>query len=173
MSIQLRPATGQDQALLQRIYASTRLAELALTNWDEAQCREFTGMQFEAQRRYYAEQYPRAICQIIELDGQAVGRLWVDRRPHTLHVLDISLLEAARGRGVGSHCLRALIAEASSQGLSVSIYVELNNPARRLYERLGFRADGLPNGVHQHMVRHSQAALLQPSQQECQPCGSP
>ncbi|WIT13911.1 GNAT family N-acetyltransferase [Paucibacter sediminis] len=169
MSIQLRPATEQDQALLQRIYASTRLAELALTNWDEAQCREFTGMQFEAQQRYYAEQYPRALCQIIELDHQPVGRLWVDRRPHTLHVLDISLLEAARGRGVGGHCLRALIAEAEAQGLQVSIYVELQNPARRLYERLGFRADGAPHGVHQHMIRHSPVALSS-HPQESQPC---
>ncbi|MEJ5999581.1 GNAT family N-acetyltransferase [Paucibacter soli] len=169
MSICLRPATEQDQALLQRIYASTRSAELALTQWDEAQCRAFTGMQYEAQRRYYAEQYPRALCQIIELDRQPVGRLWVDRRPQALHVLDISLLEAARGRGVGSHCLRALIAEAESEGLQVSIYVELHNPARRLYERLGFRVDGAPRGLHQHMIRHSLVALSS-HPQESQPC---
>jgi GNAT superfamily N-acetyltransferase len=53
--------------------------------------------------------------------------------------LAIGVRGEVRGRGVGSLLLRALLAEAGSQGIAqVSLSVEVENPARRLYERMGF-----------------------------------
>ena len=44
-----------------------------------------------------------------------------------------------RSRGVGTRLLGSLIDEAEASGRKLSIHVEMNNPALRLYERLGFR----------------------------------
>ena len=43
------------------------------------------------------------------------------------------------GQGVGEKLMRALIAEATSRGVGLCLSVRSENPARRLYERLGFR----------------------------------
>jgi predicted GNAT family acetyltransferase len=51
---------------------------------------------------------------------------------------------AFRGRGIGTGLLEELIAEAGASGRSLSVHVERQNPARSLYERLGF----VPAGEH-------------------------
>lgn len=159
MAIELRPVVPADQALLLRIYRSTRADELAQTGWDEAVCERFVQMQFDAQRRHYTQQRPRAEHSIViwrDAAGVAheVGRLWVDREGDTLHVLDIAVLPAWRGQGIGTRCLRRLMNEAQERGLALTIYVEHGNPARRLYERLGFMSNGEPVGIHQRMQWH-------------------
>src|SRR5215510_8568427 len=45
----------------------------------------------------------------------------------------------ARGQGVGEKLMRTLIGEAARRGLGLCLSVRTANPARRLYERLGFQ----------------------------------
>lgn len=53
--------------------------------------------------------------------------------------LSIGVVASRRGRGVGTALLRALLDRADDEGLEgVSLSVEADNPARRLYERSGF-----------------------------------
>ena|GEM_PF-1775053 len=57
--------------------------------------------------------------------------------------LAIGVRQEARGRGVGGLLLRELLAEAGRQGIAqVSLSVEVDNPALRLYERVGFEKIG-------------------------------
>jgi ribosomal protein S18 acetylase RimI-like enzyme len=95
-------------------------------------------MQFEAQRRHYTTYYPAAAHDVVLADGEPAGRLYVDRREDEIAVIDIALLPEYRGRGIGTELLTAILTEADAAGKKVSIYVEHRNPARRLYERLGF-----------------------------------
>lgn len=165
----LRPTTANDREALLAIYASTRTDELAQTGWPEDQCQAFVAMQFEAQTRHYTQHWPQSQCQLILVDGGSnevvAGRLWLDRRAETLHVLDISLLPAHRGQGLGGRCLRDLMARAGAEGLALSISVEINNPAGRLYQRLGLEAEGEPQGLYQRMTWHP-ARLREPLHQE-------
>ena len=69
-------------------------------------------------------------------------------------VNDIALLPEWRGQGLGHQVLQHLMTEARAQGRSVTIYVEAGNPARRLYDRLGFLPEGQREGVHQFMRWH-------------------
>jgi ribosomal protein S18 acetylase RimI-like enzyme len=54
---------------------------------------------------------------------------------------------------VGERLIRELIAEARQAGASVSLHVLQANPARRLYERLGFRIVG--QGEHEYLMQWS------------------
>ncbi len=53
--------------------------------------------------------------------------------------ISIGVRPGARGQGIGEKLLRALIAEAGLRGLGLCLSVRSENPARRLYDRLGFR----------------------------------
>ena len=75
---------------------------------------------------------------MILVGGEPAGRLYVARWPEELRIVDIALLPRFRGRGVGTTLLRQLMDEADAAGKPISIHVEVNNPARSLYDRLGF-----------------------------------
>jgi ribosomal protein S18 acetylase RimI-like enzyme len=145
--ITFRPIRPEDEALLYQIYASTREEELAQVPWDTAEKEAFLRMQFNAQHQYYQEQFPHAAFQIILRDDRPIGRLYVNRRPDVIHLIDIALLPANRNRGIGTSLLKELLAEASEVGKPVRIHVEHFNPALRLYERLGFSQIG-DHGVY-------------------------
>ena len=132
----------EDQEFLCRLYASTRVEELAMVDWPEHQKEAFLRMQFNAQHAYYQEHYAEASFQVVELDGKPVGRLYVQRWPDEIRLVDISLLPETRGFGLGSTLLRELMDEAEASARPLTIHVEKFNRALRLYERLGFRQAG-------------------------------
>lgn len=133
-----RPVTDADRPLLLRIYASTRQEELAQTGWPQEQVDAFLEMQFEAQDRHYRENYTDTTYEVILVDGQPAGRLYVARWRDEIRIVDIALLPEHRGRDVGGGLLRELIAEADAAGKPLTIHVERTNPAMTLYRRLGF-----------------------------------
>ena len=138
-AIGLRPEEAADEAFLQALYASTRAAEMALAPWSDAQKWAFLRGQFRLQAAHYRTHYADADFCIVTIGTQAVGRLYVLHQPHATHLIDIALLPEWRGRGLGSELLRQLLEHAVAAGSRLTARVERNNPARRLYERLGFR----------------------------------
>jgi ribosomal protein S18 acetylase RimI-like enzyme len=137
--ITLRPITPDDLPFLFQVYASTRMEELAQTQWSAEQTTAFLTMQFNAQHAYYQEHYPQAAFLIIEHHGQPVGRLYLDRWPNEIRIVDIALLPPQRRRGIGTQLLNAVLEEGQRLHLPVRIHVEVFNPALHLYTRLGFR----------------------------------
>ena len=141
-AIALRPIRPEDRDLLCRIYGSTRTEELALVPWTDEQKAAFLKMQFDAQTTYWDEQYPDAERSIVEVDGAPAGRFYVQRWPKEIRLVDIALLPDFRRRGAGTELIRRLFSEARLTGRAVTIHVEIFNPARALYERLGFSPKG-------------------------------
>jgi GNAT superfamily N-acetyltransferase len=154
--IALRPIGADDMAFLYRVYTGTRAEELAVTDWSDIQKEAFLISQFEAQHHYYQEHYVGAAFQIILLDRQPIGRLYLARWPEELRIVDIALLTAYRSQGIGTTILGAILSEGQRLSLPVRIHVERFNPAMRLYTRLGFRqiAD---KGVYYLMERSPDA----------------
>jgi ribosomal protein S18 acetylase RimI-like enzyme len=149
----LRPVGDADRAFLAQVYATTRADELAILPWTEEQKAAFLAHQFEAQDAHYRTHYGDATFDVIEVAGEPAGRLYVHRGPREIRIVDIALTPPFRGRGLGTGVLRELIAEAEAGGRKLSIHVEMHNPARRLYERLGFRPAGDGDGVYLLMER--------------------
>lgn len=128
----------RDLDFIEALYLSTRDEELALSGWPEKMKRTFLTQQHRAQHQHYQTYYPNAERLIVERDDTAIGRLYVDPWTHELRIVDISLIPAARGQGIGAAILRDVIEWGATDGKGVSIHVEKFNPARRLYLRLGF-----------------------------------
>ncbi|MDE2401048.1 MAG: GNAT family N-acetyltransferase [Burkholderiales bacterium] len=147
MDIALRPVTDQDASFLHRVYASTRTQELAATGWDPAACEAFTALQFKAQQQHYQRHFPHAHHLVIEVRGQAVGRVYVHQDEQEIRLVDIALLPQHQAQGIGRQCLQTLLAKAATERLPVHLHVNPSNPARRLYQRLGFVASAAPDGL--------------------------
>ena len=142
LEIRFRPITPEDEDLLYRVYASTREEELSAVVWEPGQKEAFLRQPFEAQHRWYQENYAGAEFLVIlaggSQGGTPAGRLYLVRWEKEIRLIDIALLPEHRNGGVGSAILGEVLAEGSAAGKPVTIHVEKFNPALRLYERLGF-----------------------------------
>lgn len=149
--VTLRPETEDDIPFLLAVYASTRADEMAMAPWTQEQKDQFVQMQFAFQRKHYLEHYGGATFDIVMVDGCAAGRLYVFRGPSEIRIIDIALLPQYRGRGIGGELLTGILREARERGRIVSIHVERQNPALRLYQRLGFQLAGEQGPVYLRM----------------------
>jgi GNAT superfamily N-acetyltransferase len=100
-------------------------------------------------------------------DGRHLGAAWYRLFPTDdpgygyvapdIPELSIGVTAEARGWGVGSALLEALVALAREQGYrAVSLSVDRHNPARRLYERMGFGDGSIsePTDTSVTMIAH-------------------
>lgn len=165
VDLQLRPMHAGDEDFLRRVYASSRAQEIALTGWSPAAAEAFLRMQFDAQHRHYQQHFPQARYDIVERGGEPAGRLYVDRGPDEIRVIDIALLDAFRGQGIGTALLGELLAEAAARGQRITMHVEENNPAFMLYHRLGFRQIET-RGLYRLMEWRPQATASTPQESE-------
>jgi GNAT superfamily N-acetyltransferase len=135
----LRPVTPEDDVFLLSVYASTRSDELNQVEWSEGQREAFLKWQFDMQRREYEVRFPDAEYDVIVIENQPAGRIWIGRKDAEIRLLDIALLPQFQNRGAGTALINWLIAEARASGkrLRHMVFV-LNNNAHRFYERLGF-----------------------------------
>jgi len=150
LGIVLRPATQDDLAILWGF--------LAIAGY-EADVAAAKAVPFVA-AHLAGWQRPEDFGFVAERDAKAIGAAWArqfspDEQP-AFYVdgrtpeVTIGVSETARGRGVGGRLLRAVIAEAERRGVGLCLNVRHDNPARRLYERIGFRlvpGAAVPNRV--------------------------
>jgi GNAT superfamily N-acetyltransferase len=133
-----RPKTDADRPFLAYVYATTRADELSLVPWTPEQKAEFLEMQFNAQWSHYEQYYPDCAFLVIEREGRPIGRIYIDRLPDEICLVDIALIPEARGTGLGTLLMQEILEEGQATGKRVLIHVERYNPAMRLYTRLGF-----------------------------------
>lgn len=138
-AVTLRPATESDYDFMRELYGDTRAEEMHHFPFDDAQKKAFLDQQFAAQFAHYGIHDPTCERRIIEKEGQAIGRLWLDEWRDQIRLVDIALLSEFRGSGIGTRLVKDVLARGAAAGKAVTIHVEGFNPALRLYERLGFR----------------------------------
>lgn len=139
LGLRYREIAPVDLPFLQKVYASTRREEMAMTGWPVAQQQAFLSMQFDAQHSHYQAHYPDAVWLVVEHGIIPVGRLYLEDWTRELRIIDIALLSEFRGRGWGAAMLQDLMEVTGATGRAVSIHVEKTNPAMKLYQSLGFK----------------------------------
>ena len=136
----MRPATAADKELLFALLRDALGPHIEAVHgpWDEA----------EQRARFDANTDP-ATHDVIEEDGEPIGCLFVRRGPDEIRVNRVFLFPHAQSRGVGALLVRDILADAARTQLPVRLRVLHGNPARRFWERLGFRATGATE-THMH-----------------------
>lgn len=148
---QLREASEDDDEKLFSLFATSREDLLAaISNWDEVQQETFMRLQFQAQRDQYRRQYPHAYWDVIVRQDEIIGQILVAPIDEELLLVDVSLLPAFRNCGIGNALLRDLLDKAVGENKRVTLHVLQNNPAVRLYQRLGF-SDAGEQGIYRRM----------------------
>jgi ribosomal protein S18 acetylase RimI-like enzyme len=108
------------------------------------------------------QHYHDAEWLILEREGQPIGRLYLFEEDKEFTIVDISLVPEARGQGIGAVVIEDVFATAREKAKTVSIHVEKNNPARRLYDRLGFETKE-DLGVYDLMTWYPEASPGEPA----------
>ncbi len=158
LALHLREETTGDLDFAASLYASTRVTELAAVPWSDAEKAAFCRMQFNAQHTHYEAHYPGVQFMIIERDAseqrkqsERIGRVYIEQTPAALLLMEITLSPEQRGGGIGAAITAALLRHARANALPMHLHVEPLNPAKRLYERLGF-VDVETSGFYTSMV---------------------
>lgn len=138
MSLSCRNCQEADSPFLAQLYALVHAPEFSALKLPAEMLAKLLQQQSFAQETGYRQQFPNADRRIIEVQGVPVGRMVVDFQPEGVHLVDIALNPAYHRRGIGGDLLRRLIVEAA--GRPIGLHVMSTNPARRLYERVGFRS---------------------------------
>jgi ribosomal protein S18 acetylase RimI-like enzyme len=131
LSIVLRPATEADVPFLLSLRQETMTGHQLASGLtpSDAEREQRVRFRFEC-------------ASVIEHAGKPAGLFKVARDGLDWQLIQIQIAPELQGRGIGEALIRELIAEARAAGASLHLHVLHANPARRLYERLGFRIVG-------------------------------
>jgi GNAT superfamily N-acetyltransferase len=147
MDYRLLPLTEQDETFQKDLYFELRKPEFLPLGLPEAALTQLLEMQFRAQKLGYANQFPNLESSVVWVGPYRVGRMLVSADAAAIHLVDIVLLEAFRGHGIGAALIESLTRRALEAGVPLRLSVRQENRARNLYTRLGFfsRGENGPN----------------------------
>jgi ribosomal protein S18 acetylase RimI-like enzyme len=138
LEVSCRPVTPADEPFLRQLFERVRTHIFCDLPLDAEQKKVLIDLQYRAQAGHYAVAYPEASDSILEIDGNAIGRMTVCHLADEIRLVEIAVDPAYQNEGVGSAAIRQLIDAATVAGKPIVLHVDQANPARRLYERLGF-----------------------------------
>lgn len=73
---------------------------------------------------------------MVIIAGKRAGYLSVIKEPTSIYIDNIQLSPARQGQGIGTKLLNRLLATYSKVSIRLTTFED--NPAKRLYERMGF-----------------------------------
>lgn len=139
IGLTLRPIVIEDEAFLLTLFALCRPDLEYILNLNSEVKDILIRQQYEFRTTELHRQYPNADMLIVMGDNEPIGKLFVERGKANLHILELGLLPAFRGKGIGSRLMQGILDEAREGNKTVSLHVDWYNlAAKELYHRLGF-----------------------------------
>ena len=129
MEFARRPATAADRDWLWETKSRClrRYVEQTYGPWDE-----------DIQRARFDASFEPDEFQVISVGGHDAGFTALRHEPQEVQLFNIMIAPEFQNRGLGASVLRDVLAGARARRVPVRLQVMKVNPARRLYERLGF-----------------------------------
>ncbi|HYD78748.1 MAG TPA: GNAT family N-acetyltransferase [Paucimonas sp.] len=127
-AIQLRAADETDIPFLMVLRERTMRLHL-----------ENSGLEYESEEQLTRVTASFEHARIVQINGVDAGLLKLHRDGNPWYLHQIQIAPEFQGKGHGEAVVRTILAEAAAAGVGVELYVLKVNPARRLYEKLGFR----------------------------------
>jgi ribosomal protein S18 acetylase RimI-like enzyme len=127
-NIGLRPATSDDFAYCAKLYFAAMDATIRAL-----------GLDIDKHAAGFRERWSAAETRIIMRDGADIGWLQAAEERDALFLKQLFVDAPLQRRGIGTQVTHRLIDEAARAGRAMTLGVVKTNPARRLYERLGFK----------------------------------
>lgn len=129
----LRPSTEHDYDWLWSLKRSTMQSYVEKTwgPWNE-----------EDQAARFKDNFRPESWQVIVVKGDDAGVVHVERSDEEIVLVNIQISPDFQNRRLGTAVMDGLLAEARGQKLPLRLQVMKVNPARNLYERLGFTVVG-------------------------------
>ncbi len=89
----------------------------------------------DEQRRLHERRFVSQDFRVIQVAGIDVGILAMNREPDCLKLNQLFILPEFQGRGIGTACLRSVIDEATTGGLSIRLQVlQVNHKAMEFFQ---------------------------------------
>ena len=126
--IAFRPATADDVDYCASLYFAGMDTVIRDLNLDIA-----------VQTASFRRRWVLTEVRLIMRDGVTIGWLQTEALPDARFLKQLFVDGAAQRQGIGTEAMHRLIVEAAEAGRPMTLGVVKTNPARRLYERLGFR----------------------------------
>jgi ribosomal protein S18 acetylase RimI-like enzyme len=124
----LRAAVRADRGVLFDLHRSTMKEYIEpIWGWDE-----------DLQQRIFEERLGLEDVRMVLVEGHVSGMVKVTRRPDEIFLARIEIAPTQQRRGIGSAIIREVLLDGLRERLPVTLEVLHGNPARALYERLGF-----------------------------------
>jgi ribosomal protein S18 acetylase RimI-like enzyme len=129
MTVTLLPAASGDYEFARETYYATmRWIIERLFGWDQIE-----------QDASFARQFKLGEVRLIMADGVRAGWIQTQTGETSITLGQFYIIPALQRRGIGTQVLRMVIRAAHDQGKSIIVPVVKFNPAKRLYDRHGFR----------------------------------
>ncbi|WP_339723135.1 GNAT family N-acetyltransferase [uncultured Paraglaciecola sp.] len=127
MTFKLKPATKGDIDFLVNLRKQTMSEHLDVAGWfmDDTGHLERVLINFED-------------CYLIETDQETIGMVKYLNHPDKIFVMQLQILAKYQRQGMGRKVVEYLIELARDDSKHVELHVLKANPAKLLYERLGF-----------------------------------
>ena len=142
MELGRRAATPADVPFLLALRRETMDAYLAASGMDTSDEAHLT-------RLMYAFEH----AQVLTRGNEPVGLLKLRRSAEAWEIVQLQLASALQGQGLGRSLLQEILADAAAAQAAVKLSVLKTNPARHLYERLGFKV--IAEDEHEYHMRHA------------------
>ena len=94
------------------------------------------------QEAKFRKNFDPTLLEIIQSEETPIGYISVERRPDLILLISIEITPSFQRQGIGTRLIRGLLVEGHEKNHAVQLYVLKVNPARKLYERLGFHVVG-------------------------------
>ena len=129
---ELRPASSADFEFCWSLYRdSMKPLTIELLQWNESR-----------QRQIIEQSLADSGTSIIVASGSDIGWLQIKETCEEIYLGQLYVMSSMQNRGIGTAIARQLCESASRKNKTLTLEVMKNNPARLLYERLGFDVVG-------------------------------